>query len=131
MSYQTTWYPGYEGRIVLQKYGDVLTIEEIIASNDATLKLLHAGQAPVHIVADIRTVRQFPTRIGQLKDAANYLADPAAGWLTLVGGSTLMTSFATLVTRVTGTRFRTFHLPDEALDFLGREDRTLGSQSQA
>jgi hypothetical protein len=129
MAYNTNWYPGYEGRVVLQKYEGQLTIEEIIESNNTTLQLMHAGSAPVHVVADIRSVKQFPTRVGQLRQAANYLADPTFGWLTLVGGTTLMTSFAMLVTQVTRTRLRTFGSPDEALSFLSREDKTLAKTS--
>lgn len=123
MSYTSSWY--LDKRIVYTRVQGDLTPEEALTIGEKHAEFLREGDRPIYIVVDVAEMKKFPTNILQIKQASAYLSDPALGWVILVGGSTLTTSFANIITQLTGSHFRGFRTLKAALQFLEAEDPTL------
>lgn len=104
-----------------------ITFEDVVMVNDrALLEYLPQGDAPVHMLLDVRQVTKYPMSIRAITDTTAYLKHPSMGWMINVGAdSPVMRSIASIVTQVAGIKLRTAASIDEAHEVLRRVDLRL------
>jgi len=125
MPSSVNWYPGHEGRLIQQVFSGALTVEDVAAGSEAVAKHIRDGVHPVHLLADVTSVVSFPKAPTQLKQAAVHFKEPGLGWIVLVGASSMMGMFASLITQLGGVKLRSFPTDEEALEFIAQQDRTF------
>jgi hypothetical protein len=110
----------------VQMSGEI-TFEDVVMVNDrALLEYLPQGDAPVHMLLDVRQVTKYPMSIRAITDTTAYLKHPSMGWMINVGAdSPVMRSIASIVTQVAGIKLRTAASIDEAHEVLRRVDLRL------
>lgn len=119
------WYHEHEGRILHQRLQGDITLAEVSEASDEALALLRAGRPPIHLLLDVSNLGKFPLSAHQLSKAAAYIHDPNLGWVLLVGPSSIMATFAGIITQIAGVRLRSFADVDEALGFIATQDPSL------
>jgi hypothetical protein len=124
MPYRLSWY-SEDKRIILGEISGDLTLADIEHFSADMNDYLAEGSAPVHFLLDAANLVRFPTNIGVLRQAVTFLGKPALGWVVIMGGSSLMLTFAQLLMQLTPTRYRKANSLDDALQFLAGVDETL------
>ena len=125
MPYKIDWYND-DKRIISAEISGDLTLTEIENFSNTIVQYLTEGIAPVHFVLEASTLKRFPTNIGVLKQAVTFLGKRQLGWVVIIGGSSLMLTFAQLLMQITPTRYRSVRTHKDALAFLVSVDESLG-----
>jgi hypothetical protein len=125
MPQQTSWYPGYAGRVILLNYEGALTVEDVAESSAESNQLVGEGTPPLYLICDMRSVTRFPLRVTQLRRATSSQHAADFAWVIIVGGSGVMSTFAAVISQLAGVRLRNVSTPEEALAFIQKEDPSL------
>ncbi|PJF36192.1 MAG: hypothetical protein CUN49_06695 [Candidatus Thermofonsia Clade 1 bacterium] len=120
MGYSVDWL--IKDRLILLNTSGDISIEEIEAIDRDIIQLLEAGQAPVHILADMKELGKFPFDLISMRRAATYLNHPKLGLIMAYGVSRIAASFAQLLTQLAGVRLRFSRDYAEAVTSLAAED---------
>lgn len=127
MGFRVEWF--YRDRVIFEQlYGDV-TVDDITAIYEALHSLMEAGQPPIHIINDIRSLRKYPSNLRSIRQAVHGPASKKLGWLIAIHNNNPLIKFimATVVQLViTNVRMCSFNTPEEALRFLISRDPSLG-----
>jgi hypothetical protein len=126
MAYEVNWQPG--SRIMRNGvYGD-LTLSELRLYTRDVLAILDQADGPVHIVADISALREYPKSVLSLRGVLMpLLQHPRLGWIVVYGQRNSAISFLlSAVMNMTYVRSRLVTSEKEALDVLQKADATLG-----
>src|SRR5690349_17122276 len=83
MTVSVTWK--LEPRIIYVDFTGGVTIEEIEHASRTVVQYIRAGQAPVHVVADMIGVDHYPREFGRLVGAIPNLAENNLGKTILIG----------------------------------------------
>ncbi len=124
MPYKIEWY-NEEKRIIYGEVSENLTLAEIREFSAQIIQCLETGIAPIHFVLDASTLNKFPTNIVILKEAVTFLGKRQLGWVVIIGGSSIMLTFAQLLMQITPTRYKSVRSMKEALAFLTSVDESL------
>ncbi|MGQ9909474.1 MAG: hypothetical protein ACUVS2_11630 [Candidatus Flexifilum sp.] len=126
MGFRVEWL--YRDRVIFEQlYGDV-TVGEIEAVAEALQTLAEAGQAPVHIINDVRSLRKYPINLKSIRQAVQVPASSNLGWLVVIQNDNPLVRFiaATIAQLViTDLRMSSVKTPEEALRFLLSRDPSL------
>jgi len=125
MPYKIEWF-NENKRIIWGEISEDLTLDEIKGFSAAIIEHLEAGISPIHFMLDASTLKRFPTNIGVLKQAVTFLGKRQLGWVVILGGSSLMLTFAQLLMQITPTRYKSVRTLEDGLAFLTSVDETLG-----
>lgn len=124
MPYKIEWY-SEDKRVIYGEISGNLTLAEIREISATINQCLAEGFAPIHFMLDASRLDKFPTNIGVLKEAVTFLGKTRLGWVVIIGGSSMMLTFAQLLMQITPTRYRKVRSLDEALAFLSNVDISL------
>lgn len=116
--------------ILLQVSGDI-TFEDIESINAKLTELIHTGEPPVHMLADLKELGRFPFDLVGMRRAATYLEDPNLGLIMAYGTSSLASSFAQLLTSIAGVRMRFVRNYAQAIQVLAAEDARIEALLEA
>ncbi|MCU0497888.1 MAG: hypothetical protein MUF87_11095 [Anaerolineae bacterium] len=85
MQHHHRWY--IQNRVVYVIYRGAVLLEELdILALDLVQNYLDKGQAPVHMIIDIRELTTFPTHLGKVKQNADlYIKHPSLGHVLFIG----------------------------------------------
>lgn len=125
MSYTLSWYPGYEGRVLVNTIEGDFTIDELEVVVTEVAALLRQGTPPIHLVHDMTGLKDFPKRPNQMRQLATRIDKASIGWTLLVGASSLVGTFATITAQLAGYQLRSFTTVAEAVAFIAQQDPTL------
>ena len=123
MPYQLTWH--LDRRIIFQHVWDDMDAEAIQELSDLTIQRLDEGIAPVHLIADLSAMKEFPTSLTVLRAAITYIRHPSLGWVVLVRASPLATLIGNLISHTAGLKIEHCETIEEAAAFLQKQDETL------
>lgn len=125
MAHTTEWY--LENRIILTEFSETLTIEGLVANDSVILDMVQGGQAPVHLVIDVRQLDEFPTNISKIRNSARrYLMLDNMGWMVVVGFDNPIIRFlSSVITQMTDINMIQVDDLDEAMARLQKVDLTL------
>lgn len=123
MPNEITWLQ--EPHVILSRVHGVLAVEELLAAVPDIQQRLDAAAHPVHLVVDVSELTSFPTSIHLLKRAMPFGSHPNMGWMVVYGASSLATTFAQIVMRITMQRYRMFDTREDALAFLAEQDAAV------
>jgi hypothetical protein len=124
MPYKLAWY-NQTTRIISGEISEELTLTEIENFSTDMIAFLETGISPVHFILDASKLVKFPTNISVLRQAVTFLGRRQLGWVVIIGGSSLMLTFAQLLMQITPTRYRSVRTRQEALEFLASVDESL------
>lgn len=116
--------------ILLQVSGDI-TFEDIESINAKLTELIHTGEPPVHMLADLKELGRFPFDLVGMRRATTYLEDPNLGLIMAYGTSSLASSFAQLLTSIAGVRMRFVRNYAQAIQVLAAEDARIEALLEA
>ncbi len=118
-----------EDFIVLAELLGTFTLEEMDGLNVQLLtQYLNKGESPVHIIADVRTVTQYPRNFTIIrKRIAKTLNHPAVGWVYLIGFDTVFLKHLGLMVMksILDGRFKFVNSIQEAEEHLRQQDPRL------
>jgi hypothetical protein len=123
MPYKLSW--SLDGRVAQAALTGNISVEEMEAFAQALIdKFLNTGQSPVHIIADTRNMRQFPTSLIKVKEVnEEWLHHPNLGWVVVVGNGNILLNFlAAAVTKMSGVNYRMVATQEEAIAALKNMD---------
>jgi hypothetical protein len=124
--YEVSWYQ--KQRVIYWRVWGQSTLEEIAQMGKGQQKLVNEGTVPVHLIANVTDVENFPTDLRQLKVALDGINHPHLGWTLIVGTTTPLKRFVTTTVIqmvIPGVRLRMFNTLDEAVEFLKYVDDTI------
>ncbi|PJF39728.1 MAG: hypothetical protein CUN54_07910 [Phototrophicales bacterium] len=116
MTLHISWHT--PNRIVLERFSGDVTYDDIRQADRGGRELIGAGDAPVHILVDLRDVARFPTNILKISQQVEHRNHPDLGWAVIISNHGMIQFIVRLVTEFAGNRIRMFTTMDEALDFL-------------
>jgi hypothetical protein len=123
MAYEISWYQGK--RVIYDRlYGDHDFQAAIDGSAEAA-RFLSQGEAPVHMIVDMRDLKTFPTNITKVHDMTQFMKSPSLGWVVVVGGSSLTMFLVNVMSQVVKFRVAIRFTLEEAVEFLQKQDPTL------
>lgn len=126
MGFRVEWL--YRDRVIFEQlYGDV-TIDDVAAVFDALQSHMDAGQAPIHIINDMRFLRKYPLNLRLIRQALRGPASSKLGWLVVIHNDNPLIKFtvATIAQlMITNLRMCSVKTPEEALRFLLSRDPSL------
>lgn len=124
MSVSITWK--IERRIIYVDFSGGVTVEEIEHASRAVVQYIRAGQAPVHVIADMIGVERYPREFGRLVGAIPNLAENNLGKTILIGNNDrLVQLMVTVIRHAVQIDLRMFENMDRTLTFLQETDPTL------
>jgi hypothetical protein len=124
--YQLEWT--IPDKVFYIKYWDSLTLDELMeATTLIKEQYLDNHEGPIHMMADLSELQDFPKRVNELHKAMDLFArHPSMGWVILIGFRNPVVNFlASLLTQVTNLNMKTESSQERALDILKRVDATL------
>ena len=125
MATQTSWY--IKDRVVLCRVDGNFTLDEIKQASDEIKSLLEQGRRPVHVISDVRELKEYPIRLGDIKNSTEYLRHPAMGWQIVVSHQNQLIRFlATVLGQAVHVNIRVVSTMEEATAVLERIDQGLG-----
>jgi hypothetical protein len=124
MPHQISW--AQDKRIILLNLIGSLDLEDGFKASNDTNDYINQGTAPVHLVVDMSELKSFPTNITKVNQMNQYLKNPARGWVVVIGGNSLSNFLVNVLSQV--VKFPVTQRPalNDALDFLRKNDATLG-----
>jgi hypothetical protein len=131
MAAQHRWL--VDKRIILLEYADEVTIEQMQAVYPEMVARVRSGTPPVHLLCDVSALVRFPTQISSImRSTQDYLADPAMGWLILIGSHHPLLGFiGSIVSQFVRIPFEQADDLNEALRILAAADPTLDTAALA
>lgn len=118
------WY--IPQRVIYVKWGAALSLDDILAVNEAASALMDEGIAPVHTLNDTRDIKRHPTNIIELRRRSISLDHPKAGWLIMVTANPFVNYLSNVVPTIGGkTRYLATMDITLALAHLRDVDHTL------
>ena len=125
MAYETKWL--LPGRVIYMANRGAITVEELQDESLRLIELLEEGEGPlVHLLTDVTELGEFPISVGVLNRASiDALRHPKMGWLLVITDNRMLKYLGSMVTGLSGVRYRAFTSVDEALAFLNEVDSTL------
>jgi hypothetical protein len=123
MPYQFQWH--IPKRLLEIKLSGKISLTQLHQVNLSVIKSFDIGQAPVHVILDMREVEDFPVFGKELIDSHAYFAHRKLGWVIGYGENSALSSLDSEVSQNYRTRFRTFHEWEDIVAFLGRTDATM------
>lgn len=122
MSYDISWY--LDKRIILVTYHETLTIDELPAHFETLNQYRDDGEAPVHILTDMRRLEKFPMSLTAIRQAVPALN--GFGVDVLIGMRQPVIHFMiSVVTQFSKLELRQANSIEDALVIIARLDPTL------
>ena len=131
MPFEISWYQPH--RVIYWQVWGQVTLEDVAQMRQGQQNFLSEGTMPVHTLANIGDVVDFPTDLRQLKEALDGVNHPHLGWILVVGTASPLKRFVTTtVTQIVipSVRLRMFNTMDEAIEFLKHVDSTVSAVAQ-
>lgn len=132
MPYQLTWR--VPQRVIYEQLSGQIGIGDIQDIQDLFHQYLAQGQAPVHLIVDMREVTDYPLNLAQIKNQMITTDRTPLGWIMIVNQNPMpkfLTSVATQLS-ITNTRLRMVDSPEQAFALLQEYDPALQvEQSQS
>jgi hypothetical protein len=129
MSYRVRWL--IPNRVVYALVVDRLTAEEGQAMNDAIGEHIGIGEAPVHLVMDMRRAAFDVSKAGDTKEFFIKDKSPKLGWSIIISTNRMVNFFSAIITQNANLRARMFEKAEEALEFLMKTEPDLGDVQPA
>ena len=126
MPYRSTFYP--EHHLFYETLWGSVTLEEIRVFHEGNVRAVAEAQTPIHILVDVRDLKEFPTSIVQMKDVLHPIEGPNLYWMILITNNGALIKFiGSIVIQLVlkNGRFRLLGSLEEALAFLEQADSTL------
>lgn len=124
MSVSITWR--IERRIIYIDFGGSVSIEQIEQASQTVTQYIRAGQAPVHVIADMLGVESYPREFGRLAGAIPHLAETNLGKTILIGtNDRLLQLMVSVIRHAVQIDLRMFDSLEKTLAFLRETDPTL------
>lgn len=131
MPFEISWYQPQ--RVIYWRVSGQVTLEDVAQMRIGQQNMLSEGKNPVHTIADISDVTNFPTDLRQLKEALDGVNHPHLGWVLIVGTTTPLKRFVTTTATqmvIPKVRLRMFNTMDEAAEFLKHVDITVSASTR-
>lgn len=122
MPYELGWQ--VKQRIIYRRYYGDITLEEIQQSSDEAREMVEQGTPLVHSVIDASEITGYPG-LRDLQRSAHFETSEAEGWQMIIGVTGVARLVVSVLTQITGKRFRIVDSVDEAMNFLMMQDETL------
>jgi hypothetical protein len=123
MAYSVDWL--IKDRLIFVSISGDITLEDVAALNESITALLDAGQAPIHMLADIKDMGKFPFDLISMQRTSTYLKHPKLGLVMMYGASRIASSFAQMITQIAGIKLRVVQSYTDALKHLMEEDAEI------
>lgn len=125
MSFHETWY--FEKRAILICAEEMVSLDEVRASNARINAMLDEGVAPVHIIFDGTNLQLHIINVIELSQILTFLGHENIGWMVTVGMNPLITFMNTMLAKLFGIQMLTTQTLELAVESLERIDSTLPS----
>jgi hypothetical protein len=113
-------------RVIHVCVSGIVTLEEIIESDQEGREVFKQGKTPIHIIVEHHNVEKLPTNIRHMRQAMSNLNAPEIGWVILVSDRRSLWSYVgQVVAQMAMIRWRQMETRDEALHFLRQQDPSL------
>jgi hypothetical protein len=113
MPYKLSWF--IPGRVIDMTLPEIATDGSVFEALDTEINaMLDSGTAPVHVMIDVRTMKEFPSATIAMK--MKYYKHPKVGRLVIIGLSTnpMLRFLAGLVGRGVGVQIKDMSTREEA-----------------
>jgi len=128
MAYEIDWV--VQNRIVSGRFVDVVSVSEARESSNVITEYVVSGDAPVHLIADLRDMIHSPTSIQVNRQIASpYLNHPNMGWVIIIGGNAFQQFMISVLKRLTSIKVKQTGSYEEALDMLKEIDPSIEQAS--
>lgn len=123
MPYEVRWY--YPQRILLLRVYDTVTVEDIGLFGVKIREFANEAIPPMYTIIDALDVKQFPTNLNQLRQAATMERHPNVVWTILVSQNKLINFITSVFTQLSGVTFRAFDSMEAAVEFIALKEPSL------
>jgi hypothetical protein len=109
-----------------------VTLEEIQDFQHESVDYLHGGDPPIHVIADMTEVTDFPKNVSKVRQVLRYTAGGNLGSVALIIHNTLLRFVAWSVTRLFMPHIgvRVFESVKDGEDYLRSIDPSLAANDQ-
>jgi hypothetical protein len=115
-----------EKRLILVKFEQIVSIDQIAYSSHMVTQYLRAGSKPVHVLVQMENVTRYPHEFGKLAEVIPHLADQNLGKTILVRkNDRLINLMISVIRHAVQIDLRMFDDVDKALHYLNENDPTL------
>jgi len=125
MPYEIGW--NQEKRVIHGRLYGVVTLDDLSHWTPEIVRLIDAGDAPVHLIADLHDIEKFPMSVSALKSVLQRETHPKMGWVVTVGGPSTLMTFSYVLARLFRVNLRVEDALPAALNALREIDPTLRS----
>lgn len=124
MSYKVSWL--VEDRVILVENAGVITLEDLQAIDAQVRIFANAGQAPIHILSDIRYLDKVPFNFSAMRQNMEAASDPKVGWIVEINSrNPIIRRVTALLARIMRVRLVQLATIDEAIAYLAAQDPTI------
>ena len=119
MPVENRWY--IEGRVMLTRLIENVTVEELEAAANEGTALNDSGIAPIYGLVDMTELAHFPSRLSDVTKVIQRGKSDKLSWIIIYGIPNRMANFlATMFAQLLRTNFKVVNTQDEALQLLER-----------
>jgi hypothetical protein len=129
MGFEIRWL--VPNRIVGVLVSSRLSNEEALAMNNAIRDHINAGEAPVHLIMDMRQVEVGGNKVSDAKQFFIKDKSPNLGWTVLISKNKMVRFFSTIIMQAANLRVRMTETPEDALNFIAQLEPQLGDLHEA
>jgi len=122
MPYELGWQ--IHNRVIYRRYYGDVTLEEIQQSSDEARAMVMQGIPLVHSIIDASEIDRFPS-LREVQRSTHFTTVEEEGWQMIMGVSGVARLLVSVLTQITGKRFRIVNTVDDAMAFLYMQDETL------
>lgn len=108
-------------------YWDQIGIEDLKAASEYAIEQLRGSDRPlVHIVVDMRDLKNYPKNVFEISNATAIFREKNLGWVVLLTHDRVISFLGATVTQIASkVRFRSFQQPEDGFKFLHKVDASL------
>ncbi len=123
MTFTVTWH--VPNRLYLVRIAGDLTLDELRDGLERTRAFVRAGEPPVHTIIDLRQLGSQPRNLPEIIKASSVLREPNLGWVMILSNDPFSQFVASVVSQITGARFKIFQDSAAVIEHLKQVDSTL------
>lgn len=124
MAYSLNWVEG--GHILYCRLEGTLTLGSLRAANAEIDHQLGTAAPVVHLIFHLVNVNHPLPSVNALRGPLSTQGRDRVGWMLFIGGSAAARFVGAIVSRSLGLRVHTLSTIEEAVEFLGAADPSLG-----